>query len=139
MNPKTLIPILIGMVVVISLSYVYFQPEPMLVPSHDVDFTYSDAEKIRENLATQNIFMSPPTEIIDYTVSQYCTLFDGGTQKFVKHCVTTALTSSDGTSLGNFNMGGSTNAPVMALAIIESNRLLDSRIDEIDFVFPDDD
>lgn len=136
MNAKILIPILIGIVVAVSLLFVYSQPEPMPVPSYEIDFTYSDSYKIEETLATQNIHMSNPTEIRDDTVSQYCTFFDeDNIQKFVKYCITSALVSSDGNPLGNLNMGGSPDVPVMALAIVEYPRNLDSRVHEIDFIF----
>ena len=135
MNPKILIPILIGIAVIVSLASMYSQSEPMPVPSYEIDFTYSDVHKIQEILAMQNIRMSSPTEIKDHTVSQYCMFFDGNTQKFVKYCITTALMTSDGNPLGNLNMGGSSNTPVMALALVESHRLLDSRVSEIDFIF----
>ena len=134
MNIKILTPFLIGIVVVFLL-FIYSQSDPMSKLSSEIDFTYSDVDKIQEILTIQNISMSSPTEIKDYTIDQYCTFFDDDVQKFVKYCITTALTSSDGTPFGNLNMGGSQDSPVMALALVESSQLLDSRVSDIDFIF----
>ena len=140
MNLRILFPILIGVVGIIVLSAISFpfesQSKPLLEPVYETDFTYSDVDKIKEILATQNIVMSSPTEITDYTVGQYCTFFDDeNIQRFMKYCTTTALLDSDGKPLGNINMGGSSDASTMALAIIEASPFLDSKEDEVDFVF----
>ena len=136
MNKRILISILIGIVVVFSL--VYFNYESKLVDGSvisDIDFIYSDVDKIQKILDAQQIFMSSPTTIIDHTVDQYCMFFDSeNVQRFVQSCITTALVDSDGQPLGNFNMGGNPITPIMALAIIEVSSL-DSNQDDVAFVF----
>lgn len=105
-------------------------------PVYQNDFTYSDIYAIQEILSSKNIMMSNPTEIADYTINQYCTFSDDeNKQKFVKYCTTTAIIDADGKSIGNINMGGSDDNPIMALAIIEASPLLDSNSDEIESIF----
>jgi len=140
MNMKILIPILIGVVVLLAISAFSFSVEskskPISEPTYEIDFTYSDVNRIIEILATQNIVMSLPAEITDHTIGQYCTFFDDeDIRKIVKYCITTALLDSNGKPLGNINMGGSPDASTMALAIIEVSPFLDSKEDEVDFVF----
>jgi hypothetical protein len=140
MNMKILIPILIGIVVVIAISAVSFSVESkssqLSEISYETDFTYSDVDKITEILATQNIPMSLPTEITDHTIGKYCTYFDeDDVQRIMKYCITTALLDSDGKPIGNINMGGSSNTSTMVLAIIEASPFLDSKEDEVYFIF----
>lgn len=140
MNMKILIPIVIAIVIVIAISVVSFSVESksksLPKPTYETDFTYSDVEKITEILATQNILMSLPTEITDHTIGKYCTFFDDeDIQKVMKYCITTALLDSDGRPLGNVNMGGSSDASTMALALIETSPFLDSKENEVNFVF----
>ena len=140
MNVKILIPILIAIVVVIAISVISFsvesKPKPLSERTYEINFTYSDVDKITEILATQNILMSAPAEITDYTIGQYCTFFDDeDMQRIMKYCITTALLDSDGKPLGNINMGGSSDASTMALAIIEAAPFLNSKENEVDFIF----
>ena len=139
MNMKILIPILIAIVMVIAISVVLFsvgsESQPLPEPTYETDFTYADIEKITDILATQNISMSLPTKITDYTTRQYCTFFDEDKQRIMKYCITTALLDSDGKPLGNINMGGTSDDSTMALAIIEASPFLDSKDDEVNFVF----
>jgi hypothetical protein len=136
-NVKILISI--SIVVAISIVLVFTTsestPESISEPNYEINFVYSDIDKIQEILATQNLILSTSVEITDITVSQYCTFFDDeNVQKFVKYCTTAALLDSDGTPLGNINMGGNSDYSTMALAIIEVSTL-DSKASEIDFVF----
>ena len=79
--------------------------------------------------------MSSSTAISDDTVAQYCTFFDGNVQKFVKYCTTAALVDVNGSPLGNFNMGGTSDVSTMVIALLESKPLIDSNENEVDFVF----
>lgn len=111
-------------------------PEKQSRPVYDIDFTFYDVEKLQNSLALQNISMSTPSAITDHTIGKYCTFFDeDGVQKIVEYCTTTSLVSSNGKSLGNLNLGGtSDDGPIMALAVIDVP-YLDSKKDEIHFVF----
>lgn len=132
-----LIPILVGIVIIVSafimLSYyTSSDSESQLIP--DTGFTYYDIEKIQKILATQNIFVSAPTAITDHTISQYCTFFDKGLPKTVEYCTTTAVTDIHGNTLGNINIGGDTNSPILAIANLET-LTLESNQDDVLVVF----
>jgi len=64
--------------------------------------------------------MSSPIEITDHTIGKYCPPFEE-IQNPINHCATTVITDVHGNSLGNINMGGTTDGPIMALAIIDSS------------------
>lgn len=136
MNKLILIPILLGVVIVVSLlSISENTSQPQSKPIYEIDFTFYDVEKIKTSLAKQNIFMSTPTAITDHTIEQYCAFYDDEIQKSIKYCTTTALLDSDGEPLGNINMGGTTDGPILALVIIDATPFLDSRENEVNFVF----
>ena len=141
MNSKTMISIFIGVVIIIGvLVFVFFsetKPEPKILPppDYEINFTYSDIEKIQQTLRTHDILVSNPTEITDHTVDQYCTYFDDDdVQQFVKYCTTTSVIDSNGNSIGNINIGGTVDESVVALALIETGTL-DSKQSEISVIF----
>ena len=139
MNKLILIPILLGITVVVSVSLLTISENPSQPQSkqiYEMGFTYYDVEKIKTSLAKQNIFMSIPTAITDHTIDQYCPFFaDGNIHRSVEYCTTTALLDSEGEPLGNINMGGTIDGPIFALVIIDAYPFLDSRENEVDFVF----
>jgi hypothetical protein len=128
--------ILIGAVIIIlgSILILYPTSETESKPVYDIGFTYYDIEKIQKTLATQNIFLSAPTAITDHTISQYCTFFDKGLPRTVEYCTTTAVTDIHGNTLGNINIGGDTNSPILAIANLETSTL-ESNPDEVLAVF----
>jgi len=139
MNKLILIPILLGIAVVVSISILSISEntlQPQSKPIYEMGFTYYDVEKIKTSLAKQNISMTTPTAITDHTIGKYCTFFDDeNVQNPVVYCTTTSIVGSDGEPLGNINMGGTTDGPIMALAIIDSSPFLDSKEDEVNNVF----
>jgi len=139
MNKLILISILLGVAAVVSISIFSISEntlQPQSKPIYEMGFTYYDVEKIKTSLAKQNIFMSAPTAITDHTIDQYCTFTDDeNIQNTVVYCTTTAILDSDGAPLGNINMGGTTDGPIMALSIIDASPFLDSREDEVNNVF----
>ena len=137
MNKLILIPILLGIAVIASVSLLLISEnpsEPQSKPIYEMGFTFNDVDKIKKSLSTQKIFMSSPIEITDYTIGQYCPSFDD-IQNPINHCATTVITDINGNSLGNINMGGTTDGPIMALAIIDSSPFLDSNQDTVNHVF----
>ena len=124
MNKKLfLIPIILGIAAVISLSLTFVseessEPQSQLI--YDEGFTYYDIETIQTTLSEQNITVSIPIAITDHTVSQYCTFFENGLPKTVDYCTTTSVLDSEGKTLGNINMGGDTNSPILAIANLET-------------------
>ena len=140
MNLRLIVSVLVAAVSMSVASVVLLssesQPDSEPKPVFLNDFTYSDISIIQEELSEKNIVVSNPTEITDYTVKQYCTFSDDkNKQESVKYCMTTAVIDPDGKSIGNINMGGSDDYPVMALAIIEASPFLDSNVDEIKSIF----
>ena len=135
MNKKILFPIII---IIISAIAIFLIPENSSMPSSDnlyrYGFTFYDVEKINESLSEKNIFMSIPTPITDHTIENYCAIRDD-ILSTINYCTTTAIQGPDGKSLGNINMGGTPDNPIMALALVESSPFLDSKSNEIEIVF----
>ena len=52
----------------------------------------------------------------------------------VTYCATTALLDLSGDTIGNLNMGGTSEYPIMALAIVDS-KFLDSKQAQVEFIF----
>ena len=132
-----MIPIVIGIIVAIaavSLSSYDVQVEPESQPIYETGFTYYDIELVQDVLAEQNIKVSTPTAITDHTIPQYCPTFDRTLPKNVNYCTTTAVVNSEGKTIGNINLGGNVNAPIMAVANIET-KTLDSNQDEVHAIF----
>jgi len=137
MNKMIIIPILVGIVLVVSAFLLLSndtssEPESQLI--YDVGFTYYDIEKIQNNLEEYNIFVSSPSPITDHTINQYCTFFEKGLPRSVEYCTTTAVMDYEGNTLGNINIGGDTQSPVLAIANIETTSL-ESNQDEVFAVF----
>lgn len=131
-----LIPIILGIAAITSLSLTSDDIELQSKPVYENDFAFYDVDKIKTKLATVGIIMTSPAAITDNTIDQYCTYFDDDIQKFVKYCTTTALLDSDGNTFGNINLGGTIDGgPIMALAIVDSSPFLDSNDKTVDSVF----
>lgn len=140
MKKIVLISIIVGFVIVGLASSLLISPNLLetqtSIPVYEIDFTFYDVEKIQKSLNEHNIFMSTPSAITDHTIDQYCTFFDStNTKRTVEYCTTTALLNSDGKTIGNLNMGGTTDNPIMALAIVDASPFLNSKADEVDIVF----
>ncbi len=137
MNKLILIFVIVGIAVIISASLLLISENPSVPqskPIYEVGFTFNDVDKIKKSLSTQKIFMSSPIEITDHTIGKYCPSF-ADIQNPINHCATTVITDINGNSLGNINMGGTTDGPIMALAIIDSSPFLDSKQDTVNYVF----
>lgn len=137
MNKMFVIPILVGIVIVVSAflllsNDISSDSESQLI--YDTGFTYYDIEKIQNNLEDHNIFVSSPTAITDHTISQYCTYFEKGLPRSVEYCTTTVVLDYEGTTLGNINIGGDVQSPVLAIANLETPSL-ESNQDEVFAVF----
>ncbi len=136
MKVLILITIMIVGITLFSLFSIFENTSDLETKSiYGAGFTYYDIEKIKTSLAEQNIFISVPVAITDHTISQYCTFFDDdNTKKNVQYCITTVILDSEGNPLGNINIGGDTNSPIMAIANLETASL-DSKRDEVHTVF----
>ncbi len=136
MNKKLfLIPIILGIAAVISVSLTFVSEESSESPSiYDGGFTYYDIEIIQTTLAEQNIIVSTPVAITDHTISQYCTFFENKLPKTVDYCTTTNVLDSEGKTLGNINMGGDTNSPILAIANLETTNLESNQDDVLSVI-----
>ena len=136
MNKKLfLIPIILGVAAVISLSVTFVSEESSESQSiYDRGFTYYDIETIQTTLAEQNITVSTPVAITDHTISQYCTFFENKLPKTVDYCTTTSVLDSEGKTLGNISMGGDTNSPILAIANLETTNLESNQDDVLSVI-----
>ena len=136
MNAKVLIPVvIIAIVIVVSFAMsIHTEPE-IEIKQHDLDFSYSDLELMQTKLAAKDIYMSSLTAVTDRTIDHYCTFFDENDQKqSVSYCATTALLNLSGDTVGNLNMGGTSEYPILALAIVDS-KFIDSKQGQVEFIF----
>lgn len=134
MNKSLLIIIGVVTIILVSVIILYSTSETETKPVYDMGFTYYDIGKIQQTLSTQNIFVSAPTAITDHTISQYCTFFDNGLPRTVEYCTTTAITDIYGNSLGNINIGGDVDSPILAIANLET-LTLESNQDDVLAIF----
>jgi len=126
MNKFILIPIILGIAAVVSLSLIFISEEPSESQSpsiYDQGFTYYDIETIQTTLSKQNITVSVPVAITDHTISQYCMIFENKLPQKINYCTTTNVIDSEGNPFGNINMGGSINSPILAIANLETTTL----------------
>ena len=124
MNKLIILPVIVGIVIVVSTSFLFVDDDTTQFPSiYETGFTYYDIEIIQNILAEQNILVSKPSAITDHTISEYCTFYENGFLKTVKYCTTTAVLDSQGNPLGNINIGGDIQSPVMAVANLETSTL----------------
>lgn len=99
-------------------------------PADDVfgeSFTYYDVELLSAKLSESDLYLSTPAPITDHTISQYCSYYDrvSETVKSVSYCTTSGIDDQNGITIGNFNLGGDTTHPVMALAVLDPIGTLD--------------
>ena len=124
MNKLIIIPVIVGIAIVVSTSFLFVDDDTTTFPSiYETGFTYYDIEIIQNILAEQNILVSKPSAITDHTIREYCTFYENGILKTVKYCTTTAVLDSQGNPLGNINIGGDIQSPVMAVANLETSTL----------------
>ena len=125
MNKLIILPIVLGIAAVASYSMLIPEEpaESLTTPIYDSGFTYYDVENIQTSLKEHEIFVSTPTAITDHTISQYCTFFENGVARNVEYCTTTAVLDSDGNTIGNINIGGSTASPILAITNLETDTL----------------
>ena len=124
-NKLIIIPIILGIAAVVSYTMIVPQEpsESLTTPIYTSGFTYYDIEDIQTSLREHDIFVSSPTAITDHTISQYCTFFEKDLPRNVEYCTTTAVLDSEGNTIGNINIGGSTSSPILAIANLETDTL----------------
>jgi hypothetical protein len=136
MNKLIVIPVIVGIALIVLLSSMLTNEtsDTSTTSIYESGFTYYDIEQIQDTLAEKNIVVSSPSPITDHTISEYCTYFEKGLPRTVEYCTTTAVMNFEGATLGNINIGGNTQSPVMAVANLET-KTLDSNSDEVLAIF----
>ncbi len=103
----------------------------------DLDFSYEEANSnLRTNLLSHQINMSKPLRFsIQSDINQYCHFFsDEKKQALVKFCTSTEIKDKNGNFIGNINMVGSTRAPGLVIAAIQSDPLF-SNLNDVKIIF----
>lgn len=130
MKTLVIIPTVIGIIAAISASVLLMgdsKSEHESIPVHAYGFTYDDIELVRTSLAEYGIVVSSPTAITDNTIDQYCLYFDKGLLRSVSYCTTTVVHDSSGNAIGNINLGGHVDSPILAIVNLETTTLDDNR------------
>lgn len=84
-------------------------------------FTYYDIEYVSAELKERGLHLSVPVPITDDTISQYCSYYDEDADriKSVQYCTTSGITDTHGITVGNINLGGTVDGPIVALAVLD--------------------
>ena len=103
----------------------------------DLSFSYEEANSnLRTSLQSHEINMSRPLQFFSQTdINQYCHFFsDDKKQALVKFCTSSELKDKNGNFLGDINMVGSTRAPGLVIAAIQTDPTL-STLNEVKTIF----
>lgn len=124
-----MLPILLGAAAAISFVGLLSSEDPA---ANDADapaagepvvrtFTYYDIEDVSAELDERGLHLSVPVPITDETVSQYCSYYDedAGRMESVRYCTTSGIRDAHGITVGNINLGGTVDGPVVALAVLD--------------------
>lgn len=125
MNNKKIVPIICGIGIGVLVLFLIISPTDSQ-PS--IDFTYNFNSQIKDELEKNQISMSNPIKIQGDLIAQHCNFFkDPVIQNKVKYCTSTELRDSSGTFLGNIHMVGNSDAPQLAMAIIQTDPFLSEK------------
>jgi len=103
----------------------------------DLSFSYEEANSnLRTSLRSHEINMSRPLQFISQAdINQYCHFFsDDKKQALVKFCTSTVLQDKNRNFLGNINMVGSTRAPGLVIAAVQTDPTL-STLNDVKTIF----
>ena len=103
----------------------------------DLDFTYEEANSnLKTTLLSHDLNMSRPLQFFSKTnINQYCNFFsDQKKQELVKFCTSTEIKDKNRNFLGNINMVGSTRAPGLVIAAIQSDPVM-SNLNDVKTIF----
>ena len=103
----------------------------------DLDFSYEEANSnLRATLLSYDINMSNTLRFSSQSdLNQYCHFFSSDKkQALVKYCTSTEIKDKNRNFLGNINMVGSTRAPGLVIAALQSDPLL-SNLNDVKIIF----
>ncbi len=129
MKSKKYVYIGIGAAVAAVIILMQFNTSTTVTPSkgidaYTLDFTYESVNSdLKNTLMTQNINMSKPLKFSTTSdIDQYCNFLSNQTkQAMIEYCTSTEIKDEHGNFLGNLNMIGSTLAPVLVIATVETD------------------
>lgn len=109
------------------------------ISAYTLEISYETVNSdLRNTLISQKINMSNPLRFsTQENINQYCDFLSNKTkQAMIEYCTSTELKNAQGNFLGDINMVGSTIAPVLVIAAIQSDQSM-SNYNEIKTVFGD--
>ena len=132
MNTKILIPIIAGIIVVITIASFYSSNEKDSSPISKMNSSYDTSNsQIQLMLETNGIAMSNPLKLKGISIEQYCQFFsDQNLQKSIQYCTSTELIDSEGLFVGNIHMVGDLDLPFAALGVMQTDPFM-SQIDSV--------
>lgn len=135
------VAIAVIIIVIVLLPNISNQPsdntDQSQVSPLDLSFSYDEANSnLRTSLRSHEINMSRPLQFFSQTdINQYCHFFsDSNKQALVKFCTSSELKDKNGNFLGDINMVGSTRAPGLVIAAIQTDPTL-STLNDVKTVF----
>lgn len=132
MNQKILVPIIAGIMGVITLSSFYSleQEESSAISKMNLSYDSSNSQ-IQKMLKTSGIAMSNPLKFKGESIEQYCQFFsDQDLQKSIQYCTSTEIIDSDGQFIGNIHMVGDSDSPFAVLGVMQTDPFM-SELDSV--------
>lgn len=112
---------------------------PMAISAYTLEISYETVNSDLKNiLIHQQINMSSPLKFsTQANINQYCNFLSNQTkQAMIEYCTSTELKDAHSGFLGNINMIGSSTAPVLVIAALQSDPVF-SNYNEVKTVFGD--
>ena len=119
--------IIVAIVVLPNISSQTNNTDQSQISPLDLSFSYEEANSnLRARLQSQEINMSRPLQFFSQSdLNQYCHFFsDDKRQALVKFCTSTVLQDKNKNFLGNINMVGSTRAPGLVIAAVQTDPVM---------------
>lgn len=105
--------------------------------SFALDFTYEEANSnLKQSMQSHGILMSSALKFEEQKdIEKWCSFFtDQEKQKLVEYCTSTEIKDQKGNFLGNVHIVGSSSAPRLVFAILQSNPMIDN-LEQVKTVF----
>lgn len=112
---------------------------PIGIEAYTLEISYETVNSdLKNTLIHQQINMSSPLKFsTTANINQYCNFLSNQTkQAMIEYCTSTELKDTSGNFLGDFNMVGSSTAPVLVIAAIQSDPVF-SNYNKVKTVFGD--
>lgn len=133
---------LVLVVAILALSHFYTlsnHASSTMISAYTMNFTYAKVNSdLKKTLHMQKLSLSDPLKFnTKAEIDKYCNFLSNKTkQDMIEYCTSTELKDSQGGFLGNIDMVGSTIAPVLVVAPIQSDPHFNNYAD-VKIVFED--